>query len=377
MNSIEGGKPARRTDLDWIRVLAVLLLVPFHGALIFVLSPYAVMYVKDTVGSSFLDIFSGWIHQFHMPILFYVAGASTFFALKKRTAAQYVKERFLKLLLPALAGIVLLIPPMTYITAIWNGAHISYGEHFLNFWHFNPADLNGLSGCFTPAHTWFLIYLFLYSLVCLPLFKGISHNRALDCLSRIIDKVGTITVMVVLFVLTTLAAKTNLLGSINPIYYILLFFTGFLFMADARFQKTIDKGAIVFLVAGVVFETVRHLYLYDIQQITQSEWIVLIIEQLNRWWWLLAALGFGHKYLNKNNKVLAYLSGASFPFYIFHLLVTTIVGYFVIRLHACIGIKYLIIIVASTALTLFVYQIVKRIPFVRFLFGIKKKSTCK
>lgn len=323
------------------------------------------MYVKDTVGSSFLDIFAGWIHQFHMPVLFYVAGASSFFALKKRTGSQYVKERFFKLLIPAVAGIALLIPPMTYITRISQGVPMSFWEHYRNFWHFNPADLNGLSGCFTPAHLWFLVYLFLFSLICLPLFKCMNGKKAQIGLRVVIDKVGTLTVMTVLFVVLALVAKTNLLGSINPIYYILIFFTGYLFVSDERFQKTIDRGSLYFLVAGLVFEGVRHFLLYDIYQLTQSDWVVLFFEQMNRWLWLLAILGLGHRFLQKNNKLLAYLSASSFPFYIFHLLVTTLVGFYVIRIDACIGVKYVLIVLGSTAATFGVYEVVKRIHILR------------
>ena len=39
----------RHYDLDWLRVLAVLLLVPFHVALIFVLDPNSIMYIKDVL----------------------------------------------------------------------------------------------------------------------------------------------------------------------------------------------------------------------------------------------------------------------------------------------------------------------------------------
>ena len=44
----------RRHDLDWLRVLGVLLLIPFHVALIFVLDPYTIMYIRDVVNSPVL-----------------------------------------------------------------------------------------------------------------------------------------------------------------------------------------------------------------------------------------------------------------------------------------------------------------------------------
>lgn len=360
----------RRADLDWIRVLAVPLLVPFHSALIFNLNPYAVMYVKDSINSGFLDIFSGWIHQFHMPILFYVAGASTYFALKKRTLLQYAKERFLKLLIPALAAICLLVPPMTYITSISLGNETTFSQHFVGFWNFNVADLNGISGCFTTAHIWFLIFLFVFSIVGLPLFIAFKGGKGIN---KIIEKIGGFGFIAILFVISALAARTNILGGMNPLYYFIAFFTGFVFMIDQRVQNSIDKFAGCALVLGICLEICRHFFMGFIYDWTHSGNLIFVLKQLNRWFWLLGLLGFGHRYLNKSSNLLKYLSSASFPFYIFHLLINTIIGFYIIKLPIGVCAKYLLIVVITIATTFGVYELVKRIPLIRFLFGIRKK----
>ena len=89
---IKADKPARRYDLDWLRVLAVLLLVPFHSALIFSLDPRDIVYVKDQVESEILIQFAYFVHQWHMPLLFLIAGASTWFALEFRTGRNISKS---------------------------------------------------------------------------------------------------------------------------------------------------------------------------------------------------------------------------------------------------------------------------------------------
>ncbi len=81
--SYEPAAPAggvRRPDLDWLRVLGVLLLVPFHSALVFNLDPGSIVYVKDTVQSDFLVQMQAFISRWHMPLLFAIAGAATWFA---------------------------------------------------------------------------------------------------------------------------------------------------------------------------------------------------------------------------------------------------------------------------------------------------------
>jgi peptidoglycan/LPS O-acetylase OafA/YrhL len=362
-------KNARRTDLDWLRVLAVLLLVPFHSALIFILDPHVVMYVKDGVNSSLLNRFAGWIHQFHMPLLFYVSGAATYFSLKKRKGGQYIKERFLKLLIPAISGLLIIIPSITYIALIAKGNSVDFGHHLINFWQFGNADLTGMDGKFTPAHLWFLLFLFVFSLTGLSFFSMLKKEKSTELFKRIIKKTGIPVILLLIFILLTSAANLNILGDKNPVYYFLIFFCGYLFMLDDRFQHTIDKYAWFFLITGISCEIIRQFSFSFISNGT----VVFIISNLNRWMWLLCILGYGHRCLKPNNNVLKYLSSASYPFYIFHLLLNTMVGFYIIKLPFGAGIKYSIIVVLTILLTFLVYEFVKRIPVIRFLFGIKKE----
>ena len=92
---------------------------------------------------------------------------------------------------------------------------------------------------------------------------------------------------------------------------------------------------------------------------------------MNRWLWVVAILGFGHKWLNHSSQVLKYLSAAAFPFYLFHLLNITLVGFVIIQLPLGIAEKYLIIITLSTIVTFIQYELIRRIPGLRFLCGIK------
>src|SRR5262245_62142481 len=104
----------RRHDLDWLRVLGVLLLIPFHVALIFVLEPYTIMYIRDVVNSLLLAHVTGFIHMWHMPMLFVISGASTYYALGFRSAGQYVRERFLRLFIPLAFGLLTFVPFTIY-----------------------------------------------------------------------------------------------------------------------------------------------------------------------------------------------------------------------------------------------------------------------
>jgi fucose 4-O-acetylase-like acetyltransferase len=176
----------RRYDLDWLRVLGVLLLIPFHVALIFVLDPNAIMYIKDVVNSRALEAAVGFVHMWHMPMLFIISGSATYFALGFRSAGQYIRERFLRLFIPLVFGILTFVPFTTYIQ---HSNILSLQEGYIGYFHFDLNHLDGLNGTFTPAHLWFILYLFVFSLIGLPLFLALRSERG----KGIIKALGTIT----------------------------------------------------------------------------------------------------------------------------------------------------------------------------------------
>lgn len=88
----------RRHDLDWLRVLAVLLLIPFHSARVF--DVWDDFYVKNADRSEGLTWgVIGLLEPWHMALLFVLAGAASWYALGHRTSGGYLGERFHRLLI--------------------------------------------------------------------------------------------------------------------------------------------------------------------------------------------------------------------------------------------------------------------------------------
>ena len=101
-------------------------------------------------------------------------------------------------------------------------------------------------------------------------------------------------------------------------------------------------------------------------------WIALgLIYQMGRWALTLAVLGLGHCYLNWKSNLLKYASEAAMPFYLLHMTFSVVTGYFVIRLDAPVVVKYLLIVLIATAVTLFAYELLRRWNVTRWLFGMK------
>ena len=359
----------RRHDLDWLRVLGVLLLIPFHVALIFVLDPFTIMYIRDSVNSRLLAEVTGFIHMWHMPMLFMVSGAATYFALGIRSAGAYIRERFLRLLVPLAFGILTFIPFTIYLQ---HSDVLSLPEGYTRFFHIDLAQLDGMNGAFTPAHLWFILYLLVFSLVALPIFQWLRTEKGKSVIERLGKVMQTRLGLTLLGVPLTLAAATGIMGDMNPLYYFLIFFFGYVLASDLRFQKAIDKLTWIALAYGI-FETAINI-IFPIRNFAAwtAQWMVLgLMYQMGRWMLTLATLGLGHRFLNFTNPILRYASEAAMPFYLLHMTFSVVTGYFVIQLYAPVTVKYPLIIVAATGLTLLAYAMIRRWNVTRLLFGMK------
>ena len=141
-------------------------------------------------------------------------------------------------------------------------------------------------------------------------------------------------------------------------------------MADARFQQTVDRQKWAALALGVITAIAVPLLVNAERSIV----LIHILYYLGRWCWIVAFMGLGHAYLNSNSPLLRYASEASYPFYILHFLINSIVAYYVVRWNASIAIKYLAINIITIPTILVVYEVlVKRTNITRFLFGMKPK----
>jgi membrane-bound acyltransferase YfiQ involved in biofilm formation len=59
------------------------------------------------------------------------------------------------------------------------------------------------------------------------------------------------------------------------------------------------------------------------------------------------------------------------PFYLLHMTFSVVTGYFVIQLNAPVTVKYPLIVLIATGLTLITYELVRRWNVLRWLFGMK------
>ena len=373
--AIKTNKPSRRYDIDWLRVLAVLVLIPFHTARIFdIWEPF---YAKsDQVSKALSYIFIRLVNPWHMPLFFLLAGASTWFALHFRSGGTYVKERLTRLVVPLIFGVLVIVSPQAYLGARTYGYFDgSLFEYYPQFFQIGPTgDPTGYMGGFTPGHLWFILFLFLISLMALPLFLYLRRETGQRLLARLANSLTRPGAFFTLpaFLLIVAGAFPDL-GGKNLFYDLVLFIYGYVLMSDERFEKALDKHKTFALILGLgLLGVLMGIWALDA---ALPVWLRMAMgacyDGFVTWPLLIAILGFWRKYLNLNNRVLEHASQIAYPFYIFHQTVIVVIGFYVLQWNIGILLKFAIIVVAATAATFLLCELVKLSNVTRFLFGMK------
>lgn len=370
----------RRYDVDWLRVLAMVVVFYYHSARFF---DDAGWHLKNVALSFPVTVFCRFADAWMMPLFLLLSGFAAWFALGFRTTGQYAVERLKRLFVPFLFGTLVIIPPQVYLE------RIDKSQFHGSYWQFYPRFFEGVypDGNLSWHHLWFLIYLFVFSLLALPLLAYLRRPAGQRLVSRLASfalKPGGLFVYALPFIPIEVALRplypglqTLISDWANFLSYLILFVYGYLIAADARMGQAVDrhwKGA---LLAGlcatgaIAFILIR----YDPQRgYSLGYSLTSVLRVFNTWFWLIAILGAGRRYLTFSNGFLRYANEAVLPFYVLHQTVIIIIGFYVIRWHAGVAVKYLVITTAAFIVTLALYDVVvRRTNVTRFLFGMRPR----
>jgi peptidoglycan/LPS O-acetylase OafA/YrhL len=370
----------RRYDVDWLRVLAFTGVFLYHCARFFNSSDW---HIKNAETSVAIDVITSLFELWGLQFIFLISGASILFALRPGGAVHFLRDRALRLLIPLALGIVVLAPPQVYLE------RLTHGDFQGSFFQFLPRFFDG-DFAWTGVHLWYLEYLFLFTLVLMPLFIWLRRpagQRVIDWLSHFSMQPGAIFVWVLPFAL--LLILVDPFGLMRPapseailrlVIYPLFVVCGFVIFLDDGIQQAIIRqrraALILTLVASATMPVVA-------MGIKEGGWklelpffaLVMTLAVLLAWSYILTFLGFGMRYLRANRPLLAYANEAVLPFYILHQPVILLIGYFVIPLALPIAVKYLIIAPLAFGITLGLYEYgVRRWSLVRRVFGLKARK---
>ncbi|MDD5171158.1 MAG: acyltransferase family protein [Syntrophales bacterium] len=373
----------RRFDLDWVRVITILVVFVFHCGRFF---DSVQWHLKNAELSFPVEVFNFFANAWQMPLLFLVAGAAAWFSLAARQTGRFLNERVNRLLVPLAFGILVIVPPQVYMERIYkhqfDGSFIAFYPHFFQgIYSYTGA------GNFSWHHLWFLSYLFIITLLALPLFlflRSDKGKRVLDKMASFVSRRGAIFALflpmwlVLASLLPVFPGYTQDLVSDWAFFlnYFCYFVYGYIFCSDARFWKAIERQRYIALALAVA-ASVAIAYL----ELSKSmpafgyipQWIAVIaLRAFCSWCWINTFLGFAKKCLSFSNSFLKYASEAVLPFYILHHMVIIIVGFYVIQWDIPVLAKYGSIIAISFVLIMLLYEfVVKRTNVTRLLFGMR------
>jgi glucan biosynthesis protein C len=367
--------------LDWLRVLATLGVFLFHASNVFSGTGFE---IANAESSDLILLILMFFYPWGMPLFFLVAGAASWFALRRRLAGQFTRERTFRVLVPFFTGTILLGPIQLYLswlhrtqTGVFDGTLLDFVAVRLAYPF--PKILGALG-----YHMWFLGFLFFFSLLALPLFiwlKGETGRGVVSRLARLCECRGAI----LLYILPPAVVRLGLqpffpeLQDLADFFYLGTFFVlGYLLFTDERFSRAIWRDWRILLGVGIAAwlagAAIGYSFGFDIEKAPRAFWEFLT-------WGLIAACGWcwtgfmlfiGMRYLDRDSKALRYGQATLLPFFLVHQPAILAVAYFVVQWEATIAIKLLVVVLGAFVVSIGLTELViKRVGILRALFGMK------
>lgn len=374
--------PIKRINyIDWVRILALGVLIIFHCSRFF---DFIGFHLKNDAQSELVTQFFLFATSWLMPLFFLVSGSATFFALQSKKEG-FVGTRINRLAIPFLFGILILIPPQKYLEQAARAGSFKSITGFISDYPsmiFNTGIGFSL-GWFGHIghHLWYLAYLFVQTILLLPLLKWICQkDYELSAMSR--------SYLVVALILPLLAVNIILrpyfhqyLHWADFAHFTYFFILGF---AIAKFGEDLigllDNLLVPMCLLAILTSISTHYIALSSEYM--AKWFdkpdyswdyigFVILRSLNSLSWVLLLLVLAYRHLRKGPRFLSRLNESVLPIYMLHQTIIIAIGYFVIQWSLGIGAKFVIILIAGCLAMIVAYLLIKRFNSLRYLFGMK------
>lgn len=363
----------RLSELDWLRVILVFAVFLHHVGMPFNGDDWIIVNANS---SKALDDFMVYFEQFRLPTLFVIAGVGANILLSKKRPFTFLIEKLKRLLIPLTVGILLINPPQNYFK--------------------NPAEFVSLIGSypelvlrFESMHLWFIEYLFVFSLLAIPLFfllkskTGARITSALEIISR--KWCGLLSLGLILAVLRTglkMPFPSDSHGIENlssSTFYFFFFVMGMMLSQKPVLWHMLAERWRLHTLALFILSCVFYFYYFvDFSSYASTETLWSIwwaVCSLLAWVASLCFLGLGQQFLKNTPLWLTKANTLIYPFYILHQTVIVVCAFYIVQWSTGISVKLLSLFVSSFTVTALICMlIIYPFNFMRVLFGLKPKE---
>lgn len=364
----------RRYDLDWLRIIAFGLLIFYHIGMFFVAWPW---HVKSSHAGPEIQPLMLLTSPWRLALLFLIAGCATRFMADRMARGRMARLRSLRLLLPLVFGMLVIVPPQTYAEIVeklgYSDGVLAFYVKYIGFhggWRVDGKPL------IVPTwnHLWFVAYLWAYTMIVIAL-RPLLHVLPLRGVAAALRQPMALLLLpplligVLRLLLRPIFGETHAL--VDDWYLHALYLSLFLFGYGIARQEGI----------WLSLERLRWLALaLAVTVYAVMVWAVLtdsggrvrpFIWALDQWAWIVMLLGFARRHLNVDTPLRRYLTDAIFPFYILHQTIIVMLGHRISGLGLSAGTEAALLVGATVAGCWAGYEVVRRVGWLRPLFGLR------
>ena len=116
----------RRFDIDWLRIIALGLLIIYHISVVFQPWAYFIYFVQSEKSVESIWLAMSLINIWRIPLLFIISGMGVCFAIRRRNWKELLKDRTRRILLPLIFGSLFIVPVHGYIYQTFMGLEHIY-----------------------------------------------------------------------------------------------------------------------------------------------------------------------------------------------------------------------------------------------------------
>lgn len=373
----------RRHDLDWVRIAAFGLLILYHVGMYYVSWDW---HIKSPQAGPALEPLMLMSSPWRLSLLFLVSGAATGFLFFKQHEG-FLRSRSWRLLIPLLFGMLVVVAPQSYYEVVEKGG---FDQGWVTFYQLYLAGelCRGEECLITPTwnHLWFVAYLWVYTCLLWTLLR--FAPQCMRWLGRAVSERLSGTGILVWPLVWLLLARTLLVGHFesthalvddwyNHAQYFPLFLLGFLIARAEAVWDALERlrWPALLLAVGAwaciawYFSTYRDAPPPDmLRYLQRALWAVL------QWCAILAVLGFARRLQPVDSPALRYLSQAVFPIYILHQSLIIVIAWQLRPLALAPVVEGPVLLLTTLAGCFAGYELVRRIPLLRPLFGLKRRQ---